>query len=64
MRYYAVKGTYVTPAEHALATRYQRLGDAMADMGHGLIYGSDGHLAAFHETQLRWMQAVDARLSA
>ena len=56
MSYRIVRSLLYTPAQLALAPRYERLEDAVADMGDGVVLASDGHIAAFHERHLRFVE--------
>lgn len=48
----------VKPSRLATAKRYTRLEDAFADMGEGIIVGSDNRIVAFHEKHLRFIEAT------
>lgn len=43
------------PAEFALAVRYTRVEDAVADMDAGVVLADDGRLVAFHERHLPYL---------
>lgn len=57
--YRVLPGLMYTPAQAALARRYERVEDAVRDMGEGVVF--DGpRLVAFHERHL----SVAERLAA
>lgn len=51
-RYRVVPSTTYRPAQFALARRYERVEDAVAAMGEGVVLADDGRLVAFHERHL------------
>jgi len=47
----------VPRAEMGYARRYERIEDAVADMGDGVVFeDSSGEIVAFHERHARWIE--------
>ena len=40
----------------AKARPYERIEEATADMGEGVVFDSSGEVVAFHERHLRWVE--------
>ena len=57
--YRVVAGPLFTRSHLALASRYARLEDAVADMGQGVVVEC-GEVVAFHERHLELMQRLAA----
>ncbi len=55
-RYRIARNPDVPRAEMGYARRYERLEDAVADMGEGLVFDDSGAIVAFHERHLRWLE--------
>lgn len=62
MTYRIVRSTSYRPADLALARPYADLADAVADMGEGIVLAEDGHVTAFHEKHLRFIEFREGRL--
>ena len=52
-----IPGVFASPAVSAHATRRQRIEDAIADMGNGLVIDESGRVVAFHESHLPFVTA-------
>lgn len=57
-RFYVARNLDVPHSEVLLAKArpYERLEDATADMGEGVVFDSSGEVVAFHERHLRWVE--------
>lgn len=54
---YKVVPSLFTPASRiATAKTYPTLTEAFTNMGTGIVLAPDGHIAAFHETQYRFVE--------
>lgn len=61
MAYRIVPSLWFRPATLALAPRRERIEDAVADMGTGVVIAEDGHIAAFHESHLRTIEYEETK---
>lgn len=57
--YRLMPGPIFVPIRLALARRYRRIEDAVADMGTGVVV-RDGEIVAFHEKHLPMMERLEA----
>lgn len=55
-RFRIARNPDVPRAEMGYARRYERLEDAVADMGEGVVFDDAGEIVAFHERHARWLE--------
>jgi hypothetical protein len=57
-RFFVARNADVSAAEVLLAkaSPRERIEDAVADMGEGVVFDSSGEIVAFHERHARWIE--------